>query len=123
MNPTKIQKQEKNLKEANLITENEKLIDYLQTNRYEKLFLGMGSWKQGFGYFTENKFIFIRLLDQITIPYDKITKIGKCTQMFLPLGIQITYNNNGKEVTEKFSLQKRDKRIEFLTEKSGISCS
>ena len=122
MNAAKLQKQEKTLIEAGLMTQGEHLVDYLQTNNYEKLFFGTGNWKQGWGYFVDNKFIFTRLLSSMVIPYEKITKISKCTQMLLPMGIEITYHDGTKEVTQKFSLQKRDKWIAFLTEKSGVSC-
>ena len=122
MKRNKMEKHIKNLTQAKLINAGENLIDCFQTNNFENLIFGFGEWKKGFGYFTDNKFIYNRLLKIIEIPYTNIVSISKCKQMFLPMGIKITYNNGKKEVTQKFSLQKRDKWIAFLSEKSGVSC-
>ena len=57
----------------------------------------------------------------ITIPYENIKLIEKCSQGFFPMGIAITYENpeNGEMTEDRFSMSNRQKWIDFLREKIG----
>ena len=100
-------------------------MDFLQASYVERLVGNFGNWKQGWAYFTERRLIvFTGLLeDDIVIPYENIRELKKCTQFFLPIGISITYEHreNGKTVTDRISMMKRDKWLKFLSEKSGAA--
>ncbi len=124
MNDAKKEKQKKNLVEAGLMDQNDTLVDYLQASYVQKVWK-IGQWKQGWAYFTEARLICITgpLDDNIVIPYQNIRQIGKCSQGFFPMGIEITYETQESGLTtDKLSMTKREKWIKFLEEKSGVTC-
>lgn len=124
MSDKKKKKQEENLITAGLMEQGDTLVDFFQANYVDKILPGLGKWKQGWAYFTEQRFICTTgiLSDNIVVPYRNIRKIEKCSQFFFPIGIAITYKNmkNGEMVTSKVSMMKRDKWIRFMSEKAGI---
>ncbi len=127
MDNAKLEKQKKNLVEAGLMTEEDTLIDYLQANYFDRILGKIGEWKKGWAYFTEEKLIVVTglLSDNIVIPYKDIRGLGKCSQGLFPMGIKITHENaeGGKTVTDRISVMKRDKWLELLSGKSGVSVS
>ncbi len=125
MNSGKYQKQKDKLVKNKFMDENDNLLDYTQGNTRERLVGKWGQWKQGWIYFTEQKIIcFYGIAGSLEIPYSSITAIGKCTQMFLPLGIKITYTNErGKVVEDRISVQKRNQRMNLISERSGVEVS
>lgn len=127
MNEGKIEKQQKKLIELGVMEPDDRLIDFLQTSYVERLMGGLGTWKQGWGYFTERRLIVLTgfTSQNLIIPYKNIHELSKCSQSLIPIGIRITYEDitSGKLVTDKISLMKRSKWLDFLTEKSGVSVS
>lgn len=127
MNDKKKEKQKKYLVEAGVMERDDTLIDVLQANYVRKLIGKSGLWKRGWAYFTEKRLICVTgLLDQnIVIPYENIREIGKCSQFLLPMGIMITYRNPETEeiVSDKLSMMKRDKWIDFMLRRSDLSRS
>lgn len=125
MDSAKLAKQKKNLVEAGIMKPEETLIEYLQANYVQRLVGKMGAWKQGWAYFTDERLIEITglLNDNIIIPYKNIRGLGKCSQGLFPMGITITHEDaeSGKVITDKLSMMKREKWLEFLSEKSGVS--
>ena len=114
------EKMKETLVELGLMDESDTIIEGLQANYFEYTLGKLGSWKQGWIYFTEEKIVYPTglLSDNIVIPYKSIKEIGKCSQSMLPIGITVTYDTaEGKEKTTKFSMMKRDKWIDFLNEK------
>ncbi|MGN0307133.1 MAG: hypothetical protein ACI4DN_02835 [Lachnospiraceae bacterium] len=125
MNEAKLQKQKDKLVKNKFMDENDNLLDYVQGNTRERLLGKWGSWKQGWIYFTEQKIIcFWGIAGHLEIPYNSISALGKCTQMFLPFGITITHTDkDGNVVEDKISVQKRDERIKLISERSGVAVS
>ncbi len=127
MNATQLEKCKKDLVSAGRMQETETLIDAIQSSYFDALFFGMGQWKQGFGYYTDEQLIIIVGLGftVVSAKYANIQKIRKCTQFFLPMGIEITYldEKTNKSKVMKYSTTKREKFIELLTSKSGVTCS
>lgn len=125
MNNVKLQTQKDKLVKNKFMDESDNLLDYTQGNTRERLLGKWGQWKQGWIYFTEQKIIcFYGIGGSLEIPYNSISAIGKCTQMFLPFGISITYTDEkGKVVEDKISVQKRNERIKLISERSGVEVS
>lgn len=127
MGNAKMEKAKKSLVDVGLMTQEEEFIASLQANYVDRLFGKFGTWKRGWAYFTDEKLIVNRGLlgGNLLIPYKNIRGLGKCTQTFFPIGITITYEDieSGKTITDKFSMMKREKWLEFLSEKSGVSVS
>ena len=127
MGTTKNEKQKQRLVELGLMEPEDTLIDFLQASYVERLIGKMGNWKQGWAYFTEKRLIILTglLEENIVIPYTSIRGIGKCSQTFFPIGITITHEEagSGKTVTDKISMMKRNKWLDFLAEKAGIAIS
>lgn len=127
MNDKQKEKQTKNLIEAGLMEQSDSLVDFLQANYFQKLVGIIGSWKRGWLYFTEERIICTTgILDEnIVIPYKHIQQVKKCSQGLFPLGIAVTYKHleTGEVTTDKFSVLKRQKWIDFIFEKSGVACS
>lgn len=126
MNEAKKEKCRKNLVEAGLMEETDTLIDLVQANYLEPLIGKMGQWKQGWTYFTGEKMIITYGLlgGNVIIPYKNIRRLGKCSQSMLPIGITITHEKEGGgTVTDRISLMKRQKWMDLLAEKAGISLS
>lgn len=77
-------------------------------------------------FFTADKIIFVSGFgaEQIVIPYSNIKAMKKCfVGPFIPTGIKITaLNENGKEKNYKLSVMKRNDWINFISQKSGVSC-
>ena len=125
MGDKKLEKQKENLVKAELMEESDVLVDYLQASYVNRLVGKIGSWKQGWAYFTEQRLIIITgvLNENIIIPYKNIRELGKCSQSLMPIGITITHEDmkTGKVVTDKISMMKRDKWISFMAEKAQIS--
>lgn len=123
-NQAKLEKQKKLLVEAGVMEETDSLVDYLQANYVERLIGKVGTWKQGWAYFTEERLIVLTgvLDNNIIIPYRNIKEIGKCSQGLFPMGIVITYEDGktGEIVSDKVSMTKRDKWIQFMEEKAEI---
>jgi len=125
MNEKQKEKQKQNLVKIGLMEENDTLVDFLQANYRQRLLGKWGQWKPGWIYFTEERLIYPTGLldDNIVIPYTSIVKIEKCSQGFIPMGIVVTYTKpeTGEQAEERFSIAKRDKWIEFLSEKAGLA--
>ena len=124
MNEAKLEKQKQNLVELGVMDPSDTLVDYLQASYVERLAGKMGPWKQGGAYFTEERLIVLTglLADNIVVPYRNIRELGKCSQLLVPISITITYEEmeTGKLVTDKISMMKRDKWIDFMAQKAGI---
>lgn len=124
MKDAKKEKLKKTLVELELMEQDDTIIECLQANYWQKLVRNVGQWKRGWAYFTEKRFVYPTgiLDDNIVIPYQNIREIGKCSQGFFPMGIKITYENpKTKEMmTDRISISKRGKWIEFLEEKAGL---
>lgn len=125
MSEKRKEKLKKNLVKTGLMAQEDTLLEYLQANYVERLVGRMGQWKQGWVYFTQERFICpTGILDEdIVIPYKDIIRIDKCSQGIFPIGITITYKNpdTGELMSDSFSMMKREKWIRFLAEKAGIS--
>lgn len=125
MSNAKLEKQKKNLVEAGVMNEADTLIDFLQASYVERLVGKVGKWKQGWAYFTEERLIVLTGLldDNIVIPYKNIKELGKCSQGLMPMGIVITYEDakTGKILTDKISMMKREKWLNFMAEKANIT--
>lgn len=121
-NDAKIQKQKEKLVKNKYMDESDNLLDYVQGNTRERILGKWGQWQQGWIYFTERKILcFWGLTGHLEIPYNSIHAIGKCKQMFLPLGITITHTDeDGKVVEDRISVQKRDGKIKIISERSGV---
>lgn len=124
MNDRKKEKLKKNLVEAGLMEETDTIVECLQANYMERLIGKLGQWKQGWAYFTQERLICPTgvLNEDIVIPYKNIREIGKCSQGLFPMGIAITYENpkTGEVMTDKLSMTKREKWMDFMAEKAGI---
>lgn len=125
MNEAKAQKQKARLVQNKFMDEDDNIIDYVQGNTRERLLGKWGEWKQGWIYFTEKQICcFWGIAGSLIIPYDSISALGTCKQMFLPLGIAITHTDkDGKVVEDRISVQKRDERIKLISERSGVAIS
>lgn len=128
MNDKKKEKQKNNLVAAGLMDPEDNLVEFLQASYVEKLLGGkMGKWKPGWIYFTETRIVYPTgiLNENIVIPYKSIRKLEKCSQGLFPMGIAVTHEDSstGELVLDKFSMTKRDKWLDFLAEKAGISLS
>lgn len=125
MSNAKLEKQKKNLVEAGVMNEADILVDFLQASYVDRQLGKIGKWKQGWAYFTEERLIVLTGLldDNIVIPYKNIKELGKCSQSLMPIGITITYEDmkTGNIVTDKVSMMKRDKWINFMAEKANIT--
>ncbi len=124
MNEAKLEKQKQNLVELGVMDPSDTLVDYLQASYVERLVGKMGPWKQGWAYFTEERLIGLTglLADAIVGPSRTSRALGTCSQLLVPIGITITYEEmeTGKLVTDKISMMKRDKWIDFMAQKAGI---
>lgn len=120
MSDARLEKQKKNLVESGLMSQEDTLVDFLQASYVDRK-----TWKQGWAYFTQERLIVITglLNNNIVIPYQTITELGKCSQSLLPMGIVITHKDaeTGAVVTDKISLMKREKWLEFLAGKAGVA--
>ncbi len=125
MNDKKKEKLKKDLVKGGFMREDDTLIEYVQANYRKRLLGKMAKWRQGWAYFTEERFICLPFgitVKNVVIPYKSIREIGTCSQGFFPMGITITYEKpeTGELIKESFSISKRKKWIEFLKEKAGI---
>ncbi len=127
MSTAKIEKQKKKLVELGVIDPEDTLVDFVQASYMERLIGNTGKWKQGWVYFTEERLVvFTGVLEEnIIIPYKNISRLEKCSQGLFPIGISITHRKikNGKAVTDKISMMKRDKWLDFIAERAGITVS
>ena len=127
MGNARLEKQKENLVKAGLMAPEDNLIDFLQASCMERLVGKLGQWKQGWAYFTEEKLIVTVGLagGVITIPYKSIRGLEKCSQGLFPMGIAITHEDaeSSQTVTDKISVTKRNKWLELLADKSGVSVS
>lgn len=117
MKETKLEKQKKNLVKIGVMEESDTLIDFFQAGYMERLIGRWGRWEKGWAYFTEERLIVITglLEENIVIPYQNIRAMEKCSQGIAPIGIAITYENmEGKTVTDKLSLMKREQWMSFM---------
>lgn len=130
MNEAKKEKVKESLVEAGLMDPEDTLVDCLQANYQEKLVGSIKQWRKGWIYFTEKRVVYPMSIlgaalgeNNVVIPYQNIRKLGKCSQQFFPIGISITYEDpkTGEQVTDKFSMMKRNKWMDFLAERAGIS--
>lgn len=121
MKETKLEKQKENLVKIGAMEESDTLIDFFQAGYIERLIGKWGQWQKGWVYFTEERLIVITGLmeENIIIPYQNIQKLEKCSQGLMPIGIAITYENreNGEIVTDKISIMKRERWMEFMSER------
>lgn len=122
MKETKLEKQKENLVKIGAMEESDTLIDFFQAGYIERLIGKWGQWQKGWAYFTEERLIVITglLEENMIIPYQNIHKLEKCSQGLMPIGIAITYENreNGEIVTDKISIMKRERWMEFMSERS-----
>lgn len=119
MKETKLEKQKQNLVKIGVMEESDTLIDFFQAGYIEHLIGRWGRWEKGWAYFTKERLIVITglLEENIVIPYQNIRAMEKCSQGIAPIGIAITYENmEGKIVTDKLSLMKREQWMSFMTE-------
>lgn len=125
MNDKKKEKLKKNLVQADLMNQEDIIVDCIQANYVDKLIGNIGKWKQGWVYFTQERLICPTgiLEENIIIPYRNICKIEKCSQGFFPMGIKITYKSikNQEEKVDKISVYKRKKWMSFMAEQAGIT--
>lgn len=86
MNDAKKEKLKETLVASGLMEQEDTIIELLQTSYVEKGLLGKGVWKQGWGYFTEKRFICpVGVLGGgFVIPYQNIKELGKCSQSLPP---------------------------------------
>jgi len=120
MKETKLEKQKQNLVKIGVMEESDALIDFFQAGYMERLIGRWGRWKKGWAYFTEERLIVITglLEENIVIPYQNIRAMEKCSQGIVPIGIAVTYENmEGKIVTDKLSLMKREQWMSFMAER------
>lgn len=124
MNEAKKEKLKKQLVEVNLMEQEDTIVECLQANYLKKLLGKIGQWEQGWAYFTERRLVYpTGILDKnIIIPYQNIRQLGKCSQGLFPMGITITYEHpeTGEMTTDKFSMMKRQKWIDFMSQKAAI---
>lgn len=125
MNEAKLQEQKNKLVKNKYMEESDHLLDYAQGNTWKRLLGPWGRWRPGWIYFTEKKIIcFWGFAGSLVIPYDTVSELGTCSQMFLPFGITITHTDkDGKVVKDKISVQKRNERLKLISEKSGVAVS
>lgn len=125
MNNAKLQSQKDVLVKKQLMDESDNLLDYMQGSTLDKRLGIWGRWRSGWIYFTEQKIIcFWGVMGYLEIPYNSISALSKSTQMFLPFGITITHTDkNGKMVEDRISVQKRNEKINLISEKSGVQVS
>lgn len=130
MKDSKKDKIKKSLVESGLMESEDSIVDCFQANYLEKLAGSFKQWRQGWIYFTDKKVIYPMGIwgaalgeKNIVIPYQNIRQLGKCSQQLLPIGISITYEHpqTGELVTDKFSMTKRNKWMDFLAQRAGIS--
>ena len=130
MSDKKKEKFEKRFVEAGWMEADDNIVAYLQANACQRLSARFGKWVQGWIYFTERRLVypigFLGLADtHIIIPYKNIRKLEKCRQGLFPIGIAITHEHwkDGMVVTDKISLMKREKWMQFMAEKAGCPLS
>lgn len=118
-------KWEEALKNLGLMGENDEVEDAVMGNSRS-----MMAWEQGDFIFTKERFIFsqrgIVKTSDYSIQYSDIRSISKClANGIFPMGIKVEAFNPEKNKVEihKCCITKRDKWIELLSEKSGVSCS
>lgn len=119
MKETKLEKQKQNLVKIGVMEDSDTLIDFFQAGYIEHLIGRWGRWEKGWAYFTKERLIVITglLEENIVIPYQNIRAMEKCSQGIAPIGIAITYENmEGKIVTDKLSLMKREQWMSFMAE-------
>ena len=121
MGASKLEKQKQKLIELGVMEPEDTLVDFLQASYVERLVGKLGKWKQGWAYFTESRVIVITgmLEDNIVSPYKTIRELGECSQSLMPIGITITHEDpeTGNQITDRISLMKRDKWLNFMAEK------
>ena len=120
MKESKLEKQKQNLVKIGVMEESDTLIDFFQAGYMERLIGKCCRWEKGWAYFTEERLIVITglLEENIVIPYQNIRAMEKCSQGIAPIGIAITYENmEGKIVTDKLSLMKREQWMSFMAER------
>ena len=126
MGNSKLEKQQKKLVDAGIMEPTDSLVDFLQASYVERLPGKMGKWKQGWAYFTEEKLIVTTgFIGSLIIPYKAIRELAKCSLGLFPIGIAITHEDkeSGQTVTGRISMMKRDKWLDFLAQKAGITVS
>lgn len=124
MGNRKLEKQQKKLMDAGIMESSDSLVDFLQVSYVERLIGKIGEWRKGWAYFTEQKLIVTTgFTGYFIIPYPAIRELSKCSQGFFPMGIAITHEEteNGELVTDRISLTKRSKWLDFLAQKAGIT--
>ena len=121
---SKIEKQKTSLIELKLMEPEDTLVDFLYGNYVEKLPLKIKKWSRCWIYFTDKKLICLTDMfgGSITIPYENIKQLEKCSQGLFPMGIAITYESpeNGELTEDRFSMSGRQKWLDFLSEKAGV---
>lgn len=123
LKPAKQAEWEKTLKELELISEDDCIVEHVQGDRWT-----FSSQTRGNFFFTKEKFVFVGGfgLKSFAVKYSDIKEIKKCMiSMFIPTGIRVTAFNpeSGKEERYKCSVMKRKNWMAYLSEKSGVACS
>ncbi len=113
---------EKTLKELNLMNEEDCIEEHTAGDYWH-----FGTQTRGNYFFTKEKFIFVSGfgVNNFSMKYTDIKEIKKSmVSLFMPTGITVTADNpeDGKTVKYKCSVMKRQKWIELLSDRSGVSC-
>lgn len=124
MNDRKKEKLKKNLVKMELMDENDRILECILVNYWNKLMGKMGQWKRSWIYFTEKAIICpTGILDEnIIIPYNSVRELGKCLQGLFPMGFVVTYEHpiTKRQEKQQFSISKREKWLEFISQKTGV---
>lgn len=124
MNDRKKEKLKKNLVKMELMDENDRILECVLVN-YRQILMGrMGQWKRSWIYFTKEAIICpTGILDEnIIIPYNSVRRLGKCRQGLFPIGFVVTYDHpkTNKQENQYFSISKREKWLDFISQKTGV---
>ncbi len=121
MNLSKLAKWEQNLRENELLENDEVIEEHTKGDKW-----GFLSQTRGNYFFTNKKILFVGGLAGISsfaIPYESIIEMKKCNVgpiPFVPTGIKISYTTSeGNKFSEKCSLPKRNKWFEYLSQKTN----
>lgn len=103
------------------LLENEKILETVKGDYWEKLFLIMYSQRRGSFTLTDKRIVFEQMKTVVLdIPYENIESIKKCNVgdlvKFVPTGISIK-TKEGKEY--RMSVMKRAKYMELIQNKIG----
>lgn len=116
------------LTDLSLMDAGDEVQEAVMANWLEMTAKVVGTWVKGNMVFTKERVIFVTAfaVSNFSIRYSDIKEIGKCNiSWFFPMGIVLEAADpkSGKVKTYRCSVSKRQKWIEYLSEKTGVSCS